>query len=191
LIQIVAPTTDSIIKEATSRFFGRSYPLWKDRQTLTHVQPIQHRARKVARMPYAGNLIVAASTRIERGGLPQDYRLTETAREYAIFQNCEQLVTRLAGRLGDPKIAPNPPVWPLLGMLLMEWGSVMSPEDILGRAASMGTTEEVHRGLIIITYLFPELQEWLKGATLQIPFWERALAIPFAARKLVLLEKTR
>jgi len=191
LIQLVGSSSDSLITVPNRGILNRTAPLWKDKETLTHVQPIRHRARKFARAPYAGSLIIAASTRIERGGLPHGYRLTDTAREYAVIEDAAQLVTVLAGRLGNPGIAPNPPVWPLLAMLLMEWGDVMSAQDVLHRGARMGASEEVSRGLIIMSYLFPEMHDWLSGVRLQVPFWERALAIPFAARKLVLLEKTR
>ena len=54
----------------------------------------------------------------------------------------------------------------------------------------MGFEEEVERGLAVVTYLFPELQDWMTGVPLGIPLWESALAVPLSARKLVLLEKT-
>jgi hypothetical protein len=191
LIQLVGSSSDSLITIPNRGILSRTAPLWKDKETLTHVQPIRYRARKFARAPYTGSLIIAASNRVERGGLPQGYRLTDTAREFAVIEDAAQLVTILAGRLGNPGIAPNPPVWPLLAMLLMEWGDVISAQDVLDRATRIGATEEVNRGLIIMSYLFPELHDWLSGVRLHVPFWERTLAIPFAARKLVLLEKTR
>jgi hypothetical protein len=159
-------------------------------EILKHVHPIRNRARKVARAPFTGSLIVAASTRIERGGLPEGYRLSAAAREYAMFEDSEQLAAILASRVGDPKIAPKPPLWPLLGMLLLEWRGEIFASDVLARAAAMGMHEEAQRGLVIVTYLFPELQDWMAGVPLGIPFWERALAVPLTARKLVLLEKT-
>ena len=171
-------------------FLGRMAPVWRGNEILRHVHPIRDRARKVARMPFIGSAVVAASVRIEKAGMPQGYRLSETARQYALFQDCEQTVVTLASRVGDPKIAPVPPLWPLLAMILFEWQNDVSANDVLARAASMGLRHEVRRGLLSVTYLFPELQDWLAGVPMGIPFWERALAVPLSVRKLVLLEKT-
>jgi len=190
LILSSGPLTETHIRRSSRGFFGRISPVWNSNQILKHVHPIRSRARKIARSPFMGNSVVAASLRIQQGGLPPGYRLSDTAREFAVFQDCEQLATILASRVGDAKVAPNPPLWPLLAMILFEWREVLSAKDILVRGAAMGLQEEVRRGLIIVSYLFPELQEWLAELPLGIPLWERALAVPLTARKLVLLEKT-
>src|SRR5437762_6148288 len=46
---------------------------------------------------------------------------------------------------------------------------------------------EVERGLAIVAYLFPELQEWTADIPFRMPLWERTLAVPLAARKLAAL----
>src|ERR1051326_7008913 len=46
---------------------------------------------------------------------------------------------------------------------------------------------EVERGLAIVAYLFPELQEWTADIPFGMPLWERTLAVPIAARKLAML----
>ena len=94
----------------------------------------------------------------------------------------------LASRMRN-QIAPVPPLWPLLALLLFGWRDTISAQAVMARAADIGLTEETQRGLVIVTYLFPELQSWLAGVPLRIPLWERSLAVPFAARKLVLVEK--
>src|SRR5262249_47537350 len=152
----------------------RVQPLWAGGDILRHVYPIRSRARKIARAPFMGSSLVAASTRIEQAGLPEGYHLTATARDYPMFQDCEQRVVILASRVGDPRIAPKPPLWPLLAMLLFEWRREISASDVFARAAALGLTEEVQRGLAIVTHLFPELEGWLDDVELEIPLWERA-----------------
>ena len=181
MIELIAPLSGLSIRRSS---------LWKSHEIHRHVHPIRTRARKAPRSAFMGTSIVAASTRIERAGLPKGYRLTETAREYAAFHDCAHATAILASRVGDPRIAPKPPLWPLLGMLLFEWREEISATDVLDRAAAMGSNEEAQRGLAIVSYLFPELRSWLAGARNGVPFWERALAVPLSARKLVLLETT-
>ena len=184
------PLLQHPIRRSARGFLDRVYPLWTEDEVLKHLHPIRNHARKVPRSSFDGTGIVAASIRIERAGLPESYRLPDTARQYAIFQNCEQLIAILASRMGDPKIAPVPPLWPLLALMLFEWHGSTSAARVLTYAASMGLREEVQRGLVIVAYLFPELESWLGEVHLGLPLWERVLAIPLAARKLVLLQKT-
>jgi serine/threonine protein phosphatase PrpC len=58
----------------------------------------------------------------------------------------------------------------------------------MAMAAECGKQEDVERGLAIIAHLFPEFEPWLKEIHFTIPLWERTLAVPLAARKLVQLE---
>ena len=184
------PLLQHPIRRPARGFLDRVYPLWTEDEVLKHLHPIRNYARKAARSSFDGSGIVAASIRIERAGLPESYRLPDTARQYAIFQNCEQLIAILASRMGAPKIAPVPPLWPLLALILFEWRGSTPASRVLTYAARMGLSEEVQRGLVIVAYLFPELESWLGEVHLRIPLWERVLAIPLAARKLVLLQKT-
>jgi len=189
VIQPISPLSQHPIRRPARGFLERVYPLWSDHDIVKHLHPIRNQARKVARSSFNGAGIVAASIRIEQAGLPESYRLPDTAREFAVFQDCEQLIAILAGRIGDPKIAPMPPLWPLLALVLLEWRSSISATGVVTQAARMGLSEETERGLVIIAHLFPELQDWLAEVPLAIPLWERVLAVPLAARKLVLLEK--
>src|SRR5436309_13644051 len=103
--------------------------------------------------------MVEACALVEQAGLPSRYRLLATAREYTVFQNSEQLAVTLAGRVGDPRVSPAPPLWPLLTLLLLAWRDRLSAERVMQRAAWLGTETEVERGLAIVAYLFPELRE--------------------------------
>ena len=94
----------------------------------------------------------------------------------------------LARRVGDPRVSPVPPLWPVLALLLLAWRQVFSAERIMRQATELGAENEVLRGLAIIAYLFPELEYWLGTIRSRIPPWERTLAVPLAARKLVVLE---
>jgi len=120
--------------------------------------------------------------------MPSGYRLHATARKYAVFQNSDQLAVTLAGRVGNPRVSPAPPLWPILALLLLTWRETVSADQVMLRAAALGIQDEVHRGLALIAYLFPELESWLAGVPLGIPLWEKTLAVPLAARKLVLLD---
>ena len=189
MIQILSLTSTQAIKHPGHGPVERVRPLWGGRELLKHIHPIRSRSRKVARLPFSGSDLVAASRRIEEAGLSEGYRLAKTAREYVVSQDCEEVIVRLASRIGDPRIAPVPPLWPLLAMVLFEWRHDISASGVLALANMMGFQEEVERGLAVVTYLFPELQRWMTR-TPGIPFWETALAVPLSARKLVLLEKT-
>ena len=186
---LLSPISTLAIKPPGQGLIERVRPLWGGRELLKHIHPIRSRSRKVARLPFSGSDLVAASRRIEEAGLSEGYRLAKTAREYVVSQDCEEVIVRLASRIGDPRIAPVPPLWPLLAMVLFEWRHDISASGVLALANMMGFQEEVERGLAVVTYLFPELQRWMTR-TPGIPFWERALAVPLSARKLVLLEKT-
>jgi len=179
-----------LIKPPNPGLIERVRLFWGSGDLIKHIDPIRIRSRKFARSPFIGSDLVAATRRIEAAGLPEGYRLFDTARQYALSQESEQLIITLASRVGDPRIAPAPPLWPLLALLLFEWRADIRARGVLGRARTIGLQEEVERGLSVVTYLFPELQDWMTGVPQGLPFWESALAVPLSARKLVLLEKT-
>ena len=179
-----------LIKQPNPGLIERVRLFWGSGDLIKHVHPIRSRSRKFARSPFIGSDLVAATRRIEAGGLPEGYHLLDTARQYAPSQESERLIITLASRVGDPRIAPKPPLWPLLAVLLFEWRNDIRARRVLGLARTMGLQEEVERGLSVVTYLFPELQDWMTGVPQGLPFWESALAVPLSARKLVLLEKT-
>jgi len=151
---------------------------------VKYLSLIRESARALAHSPFDGNVIVEACSLAERAGIPTNYRLLATAREYAVFQNSGQLAVTLAGRVGNPRVSPAPPLWPLLALLLLGWRDRLSAERVMERAAWLGMETEVERGLAIVAYLFPELQEWTADIPFRMPLWERTLAVPLAARKL-------
>src|SRR5437867_8334688 len=153
-------------------------------EITNYVSLIRIGARAVTRLPAGSAALVEACAFVERAGMPSRYRLLATAREYTVFQNSEQLAVTLAGRVGNPRVSPLPPLWPLLALLLLAWPDRLSAERLMERAASLGMENEVERGLAVVGYLFPELQEWTADITFRMPLWERTLAVPLAARKL-------
>ena len=155
--------------------------------TANYFDLIRGGARAVARLPAGGGALVEGCAFLERTGMPRRYRLVATAREYMVFNNSEQLAVTLADRVGDPRVSPAPPLWPLLALLLLGWRDRLSAERIMERAAWLRKETEVERGLAIVAYLFPELQEWTADIPFRMPLWERTLAVPLAARKLVAL----
>src|SRR5437016_9265888 len=153
-------------------------------ETLKCIDSIRRVASTAAHSPFAGDAFVEVCSLAELAGMPSSYRLLTSAREYAVFQNSGQLAVTLAGRVGNPRVSPAPPLWPLLALLLLGWRDRLSAERVMERAAWLGTENEVERGLAIVAYLFPELQEWTADIPFRMPLWERALAVPLAARKL-------
>ena len=153
-------------------------------ELTNYVGLIRIGARAVAGLPLGGGALVEACGLVERAGMPSRCRLLATAREYTFFQNSEQLAVTLAGRVGNPRVSPAPPLWPLLALLLLGWRDRLSTERVMERAAWLGMETEVERGLAIVAYLFPELQEWTADIPFRMPLWERTLAVPLAARKL-------
>jgi len=79
-------------------------------------------------------------------------------------------------------------VWPVLALLLLGWRNSFSIEKVMERSAP-AADHDVQLGFAIVGYLFPELENWIGNMRLKIPLWERRLAVPLAARKLVLLDK--
>ena len=155
-------------------------------ETLKYINSIRKAASTVLQFPFAGDAFLEACSLVEWAGMPNCYRLRATAREYAVFQNSEQLAITLAGRVGNPRVSPVPPLWPLLAVLLLIWSHTLSAQHVIERAARLGVEDEVQRGLAIVAYLFPELQTWMADTPLRIPLWEKTLAVPLAARKLAL-----
>ena len=159
-------------------------------EITNYVSLIRIGARAVAGLPLGGGALMEACGLVERAGMPSRYRLLATAREYTFLQNSEQLAATLAGRVGNPRVSPEPPLWPLLALLLLGWRDRLSVERVMERAGWLGMETEVERGLAIVAYLFPELHEWTADVPFRMPLWERTLAVPLAARKLAALTNT-
>src|SRR5437867_10034167 len=156
-------------------------------EITSYVSLIRFGLLQLVGLPLGVGALMEACGLVERAGMPSSYRLLATAREYAVFQNSEQLAVTLAGRVGNPRVSPAPPLWPLLALLLLGWRDRLSAERVMERAAWLGMENEVERGLAIVAYLFPELQEWTADIPFRMPLWERTLAVPLAARKLAVL----
>jgi hypothetical protein len=153
----------------------------------SYVDLIRVGGESASRRPFAGASVVEACSMVERDGFPRGHNLPATALEYAVCQNSEEMVVRLAQRVGDPRVSPVPPVWPVLSLLLLGWRDTVSTERLMKRAVELGTEREVVRGLAIVAHLFPELRDWLGSVPSKMPPWERAFAVPLVARKLVRL----
>src|SRR5437016_13558098 len=144
-------------------------------ELTNYVGLIRIGARAVAGLPLGGGALVEACELVERAGMPIRYRLLATAREYTVFQNSEQLAVTLAGRVGNPRISPTPPLWPLLALLLLGWRDSLSAERVMERAAWLGLATEVEGGLAIVVYLFLALHEWSAVVPVRMPHWESTL----------------
>jgi hypothetical protein len=157
-------------------------------ETLRYTNFIRRIAQASACSPFTNDAIVRACSSAELAGMPRTFRLATTAQEYAVFASGEQLAVTLAGRVGNPRVSPVPPVWPVLALLLLGWRNSFSIEKVMERSAP-AADHDVQLGFAIVGYLFPELENWIGNMRLKIPLWERRLAVPLAARKLVLLDK--
>src|SRR5689334_5044310 len=153
-----------------------------------YVDVIRRAGRAASGRPFGSAAIMEACSFAERAGIPSSYRLSATASEYAASHNNEQMAVTLARRVGDPRVSPMPPLWPVLSLLLLGWSDSLSPERLTKLASEVGAETEVVRALAIVGHLFPELRTWLGDIPSRMPSLERAFAVPLAARKLVLFE---
>ncbi len=96
------------------------------------------------------------------------------------------MIALFARHVGDPVTPPMPPVWPHLGLALLIWKDRIPVKEVLGIAEKLGRREEVECGMVIAACIFPEIREWVDAGALKMPGWERKLAAPIAARRLVL-----
>ncbi len=99
------------------------------------------------------------------------------------------LITLLAAHLGNPSAPPTPSIWPHLGLALLVWNDRIRVKDILEYAGTLDVLEDAQRGLALAAQIFPELAEWTDLDKLWIPGWEKKLAIPIAARRLMMGER--
>ena len=97
----------------------------------------------------------------------------------------ELLVVLLAARVGDPESSPTPPQWPHLATALLASQDALDVETVLELAAELELAPKVHRGLAAARQLGPELGRHVPDERLEIPWWERTIALPIAARRLL------
>jgi len=133
----------------------------------------------------------AADSRHRRLGFPQE----DWSEPVKIGDNLWRkpkpplMITLLAAHLGNPGAPPTPSIWPHLALSLLVWNDRIPLQSILEFAGSLDLAEDVNRGLAITAHVFPELQEWADVDELSIPGWEKKLAIPIAARRIMLGER--
>lgn len=133
----------------------------------------------------------AAQSRPRRIGLPQE----DWSEPVKIGKNLWRrprpplLITLLAAHLGNPSAPPTPSIWPHLALSLLVWNDQVPVQSILEFAGALDLAEDVQRGLAITAHVFPELREWAGVDELSIPGWEKKLAIPIAARRLMMGER--
>ena len=97
----------------------------------------------------------------------------------------ELLVALMAGRVGDPEAVPTPPSWFHLAVAILGWGDRLDLDAVLTLAAELRIAPQVHRGLAAAAVLFPELAPVVPAPALEIPVWERWVALRIAASRLV------
>jgi hypothetical protein len=97
----------------------------------------------------------------------------------------ELFAVLLAARVGDPAALPSPPHWFHLAVMLMAWRGSLKVQTVLTLADRLDLGARVQRGLAMVASLFPELKAGLDVASFEIPLWERLLAVPVAARRVV------
>ena len=160
----------------------------KTTEVAYHVGLIRRAARRLEGSEFTGDALMDACLWVEWAGMPASYGLAATALEHTAFQKADHLALVLASRVGNPRVSPLPPLWPLLALLVLSWRDTVSAPGVVARAEVLGSEAEVRRGLSIVVYLIPELEDWLEGVSLDIPLWEQTLALPLAARKLALAD---
>ena len=97
----------------------------------------------------------------------------------------ELLLVLMAARLGDSRAALLPPMWFHLAVAMLGWRDRVDFDEILELAEDLELVACVHRGLAITAAVFPEIDILVSPRKLDIPRWERLLALPLAARRVV------
>ena len=97
----------------------------------------------------------------------------------------ELFAVLLAARVGDPAALPSPPHWFHLAVALMAWRDSLNVHTVLTLADRLDIGARAQRGLAMVGSLFPELKPSLDLSSFEIPLWERLLAVPGAARRVV------
>ena len=97
----------------------------------------------------------------------------------------ELFVVLLAARVGDPAALPSPPHWFHLAVAMLAWRDRLNVHTVLTLADRLDLAAKAQRGLAMVGSLFPELKPGLDLSSFEIPLWERLLAVPVAARRVV------
>ncbi len=91
----------------------------------------------------------------------------------------------LAARVGEPVSATLPPVWVHLAVALEAWREKVDYDQVFDLADRLAVATQVRHGLAVTAAIMPHLRTWIPMKRLQIPFLERTLAVPLAARRLL------
>jgi len=97
----------------------------------------------------------------------------------------ELFVVLLAARVGDPAALPSPPHWFHLAVAMLAWRESLNIHTVLTLSDRLDLSAKAQRGLAMVGSLFPELKANLDLSSFEIPLWERLLAVPVAARRVV------
>ena len=80
-------------------------------------------------------------------------------------------------------------MWTHLGLAILLHRDQINAMDVLKLGSELGERKDVDHGLAIAAHIFPELADWVKADTLDMPRWERKYAVPLAARRLIMGER--
>ncbi|MCP4901674.1 MAG: hypothetical protein GY906_32320 [bacterium] len=97
----------------------------------------------------------------------------------------ELLIALLAARVGDPESTPLPPVWVHLALAMARFGDTIDHGLVHGITHHLGLDERAQRGFAVGHQLIPSILESPFVDSAQLPFWERKLAVPLAAKRLL------
>jgi len=143
----------------------------------THRQP-----SAALELPFA--LRVGPSQRLEVPLRRWSANVTAAGRTWRVPTG-ELFAVLLAARVGDPAALPSPPHWFHLAVALMAWRDSLNVHTVLTLADRLDVGARAQRGLAMVGSLFPELKASLDPSSFEIPLWERLLAVPVAARRVV------
>jgi hypothetical protein len=94
------------------------------------------------------------------------------------------LIVVLAARVGEPEASPASGTWAQLSAALKGMQDDLRVDEMLTMADELALTERAHRGLAIVTSVFPELRKIIPVRRLKVPAWER-VAFRVAGSRLV------
>ena len=97
----------------------------------------------------------------------------------------ELMVVLLAARTGDSRVNPLAPTLPSLVLQLKSESRELDRRSLVEIARGLDVEESTSRGLGVALHLFPELRRAIAMEDLSLPRWEKSLAVPVAARRVM------
>jgi hypothetical protein len=95
------------------------------------------------------------------------------------------LITLLAARVGNPQANPTNPTWAHLAVAVKSCGRSFDVDIVSSTARDLEVLPMAHRGLAIARTLFPELGRVIPWSRLDLPTWEKTIALRLAAKRLI------